>query len=72
MLEAVRQLSPKVEYDSIDEFFFQAMPYEGQSYQTAAPRLAASFESISVPEAVKLLAGVPRRVAPRRPGRGSA
>ncbi len=33
MLDAVRQFSPRVEYYSIDEFFFQAIPQRGLSLQ---------------------------------------
>ncbi|HEV3166408.1 MAG TPA: nucleotidyltransferase, partial [Isosphaeraceae bacterium] len=33
MLEMVREFSPRVEYYSIDEFFFQAIPLRGKSFQ---------------------------------------
>ncbi len=36
MLDAVRQFSPRVEYYSIDEFFFQAIPQRGLSLQQTA------------------------------------
>jgi hypothetical protein len=36
MLEVVNRLSPQVEYYSIDEFFFQAQPRPGQSFQDLA------------------------------------
>src|SRR5918994_614086 len=33
MLDVVREFSPRVEYYSIDEFFFEAMPLEGRTFQ---------------------------------------
>ena len=36
MLEVVRDLSPRVEYYSIDEFFFLALPPRGKSFQELA------------------------------------
>jgi DNA polymerase V len=36
MLDAVRAFSPAVEYYSIDEFFFEAIPYGGLSLQATA------------------------------------
>ena len=36
MLDVVRELSPRVEYYSIDEFFFQAVPAAGQTLQELA------------------------------------
>src|SRR3954468_2602131 len=36
MLEIVRDLSPRVEYYSIDEFFFLALPPRGKSFQELA------------------------------------
>jgi nucleotidyltransferase/DNA polymerase involved in DNA repair len=36
MLEVVREFSPKVEYYSIDEFFFEATPPRGMDYQRYA------------------------------------
>ncbi len=36
MLDAVRDLSPKVEYYSIDEFFFEAVAPRGKTFQDAA------------------------------------
>ena len=39
MLEAVRSFSPRVEYYSIDEFFFEAVPYQGLSLQGTAEAL---------------------------------
>jgi nucleotidyltransferase/DNA polymerase involved in DNA repair len=39
MLEAVRSFSPRVEYYSIDEFFFEAVPWQGLSLQGTAEAL---------------------------------
>jgi nucleotidyltransferase/DNA polymerase involved in DNA repair len=39
MLEAIRELSPRVEYYSIDEFFFEAVPTRGESFQQLAERI---------------------------------
>src|SRR5215469_16820975 len=39
MLEVVRQFSPRVEYYSIDEFFFEAIPLGGASLQATAEAL---------------------------------
>jgi nucleotidyltransferase/DNA polymerase involved in DNA repair len=36
MLETVRDLSPRVEYDSIDEFFFEAARVPAKDYQAFA------------------------------------
>jgi nucleotidyltransferase/DNA polymerase involved in DNA repair len=36
MLDVVRKLAPRVEYYSIDEFFFEAWPNAGQSHQAYA------------------------------------
>jgi nucleotidyltransferase/DNA polymerase involved in DNA repair len=36
MLRVVREFSPRVEYYSIDEFFFEALPYQGRSLQHTA------------------------------------
>ena len=36
MLDCIRELSPRVEYYSIDEFFFEAVPLNGLSYQGTA------------------------------------
>ena len=33
MLDVVREFSPRVEYYSIDEFFFEATPPPGMDYQ---------------------------------------
>jgi nucleotidyltransferase/DNA polymerase involved in DNA repair len=54
MLEVVRQLSPRVEYYSIDEFFFQAVPLEpGQPLQKTAEVLRARIrDEIGVPVTV--------------------
>ncbi len=50
MLECVREHSPRVEYYSIDEFFFQAIPPPGGTFQDAAE---------SIGQAVERAAGVP-------------
>src|SRR6185437_3327919 len=39
MLDCVRAFSPRVEYYSIDEFFFDAVPHRGLSWQAAAAAL---------------------------------
>ncbi len=39
MLELMRDISPRVEYYSIDEFFFQAVPLPGKSLQETAERI---------------------------------
>src|ERR1044071_5307199 len=39
LLAAVREFSPAVEYYSIDEFFFQAVPYRDLSLQETAEAL---------------------------------
>src|ERR1043165_7047158 len=36
MLQIVREFSPRVEYYSIDEFFFEAIPQPGRSFQETA------------------------------------
>ncbi len=38
MLAIVREFSPRVEYYSIDEFFFEATPPPGMDYQRAMPK----------------------------------
>ena len=45
MLEAIRELSPRVEYYSIDEFFFEAVPARGESFQELAERIKAQVET---------------------------
>jgi nucleotidyltransferase/DNA polymerase involved in DNA repair len=55
MLEAVRELSPRVEYYSIDEFFFLAAPARGQTFQEAAVALRDRvWERVRVPVTVGL------------------
>jgi nucleotidyltransferase/DNA polymerase involved in DNA repair len=39
MLEVVRQISPSVEFYSVDEFFFRAVPHRGLSLQETAEAL---------------------------------
>jgi DNA polymerase V len=36
MLEVMREFSPRVEYYSIDEFFFSALPARGQTFDELA------------------------------------
>jgi nucleotidyltransferase/DNA polymerase involved in DNA repair len=50
MLEIVRQFSPRVEYYSIDEFFFEALPLEGDSLQDTA---------VALRDRIRQLVGVP-------------
>jgi DNA polymerase V len=53
MLACVRELSPRVEYYSIDEFFFLAVPPNGRDYQeTAALIRDAIHERVRVPVTV--------------------
>jgi nucleotidyltransferase/DNA polymerase involved in DNA repair len=53
LLEAVRQFSPRVEYYSIDEMFFQATPRPGQSVQELAEALREHiWKAIEVPVTV--------------------
>jgi nucleotidyltransferase/DNA polymerase involved in DNA repair len=53
LLEAVREFSPRVEYYSIDEFFFEAVPRPGQSAQALAEALRDHLrEVIGVPVTV--------------------
>lgn len=53
MLEAVRTLSPRVEYYSIDEFFFLAAPLGGGTLQTTAEAIRARiWETVRVPVTV--------------------
>src|SRR5579864_565381 len=50
MLELVREFSPRVEYYSIDEFFFLAVPPRGGTFQDAAESIRARiWETIRVP-----------------------
>jgi nucleotidyltransferase/DNA polymerase involved in DNA repair len=50
MLEAVRELSPRVEYYSIDEFFFLAAPGRGRTFQE---------EAVAIRDRVRERVGVP-------------
>lgn len=53
MLEVVRELSPRVEYYSIDEFFFLAAPGRGQTFQQLAESMRDRiFERLRVPVTV--------------------
>jgi nucleotidyltransferase/DNA polymerase involved in DNA repair len=53
MLALVRDLSPRVEYHSIDEFFFQAVPRRGQTQQQLAESLRDRiWEEVKVPVTV--------------------
>jgi nucleotidyltransferase/DNA polymerase involved in DNA repair len=53
MLDAVRRLVPRVEYYSIDEFFFEAEPARGQSPQELAVELRDSLKrAVGVPVTV--------------------
>jgi nucleotidyltransferase/DNA polymerase involved in DNA repair len=50
MLGAMRELSPRVEYYSIDEFFFEAVPARGEGFQALAERIKAYVqEAADVP-----------------------
>jgi nucleotidyltransferase/DNA polymerase involved in DNA repair len=53
MLEAMRDLSPKVEYYSIDEFFFLAVPLRGRTFQETALAIRNTiWERVGVPVTV--------------------
>jgi DNA polymerase V len=53
MLAVVREFSPKVEYYSIDEFFFEAVPPRGMDYQRYAVTIRdAILERVGVPVTV--------------------
>jgi nucleotidyltransferase/DNA polymerase involved in DNA repair len=53
MLEAVRDHSPRVEYYSIDEFFFLAEPMRGKDFQQTAEAIRDSiWERVGVPVTV--------------------
>ena len=53
MLDVVRELSPRVEYYSIDEFFFLAGPARGQTFQELAVALRDRiWERVRVPVTV--------------------
>jgi DNA polymerase V len=53
MLEAVRRFSPSVEYYSIDEFFFHAIPYRGLPLQQTAEAMRDHIlRTIGVPVTV--------------------
>jgi len=53
MLAVVRDFSPRVEYHSIDEFFFLAIPRRGGTFQEAAEALRDRiWEAVGVPVTV--------------------
>jgi DNA polymerase V len=53
MLDAVRDFSPRVEYYSIDEFFFEVIPLPGKSHQETAEALRDHIlETVGVPVTV--------------------
>ena len=53
MLDVVRELSPRVEYYSIDEFFFQAVPPRGRTFQETAEAIRDRiWERVRVPVTV--------------------
>src|SRR5579859_7533692 len=53
MLEVVRELSPRVEYYSVDEFFFEALAPRAGSFQEAAEALRTRiWERVKVPVTV--------------------
>jgi DNA polymerase V len=53
MLEAVRDISPRVEYYSIDEFFFLAVPRPGQTFPDLAVTIRDRIlETVGVPVTV--------------------
>jgi DNA polymerase V len=55
MLEAVRDLSPRVEYYSIDEFFFLATPPRGRTFQETAVMIHDRIrERVGVPVTVAI------------------
>jgi nucleotidyltransferase/DNA polymerase involved in DNA repair len=53
MLAVVREFSPRVEYYSIDEFFFEAVPLRGRSFQETAEAIRDYIlEAVRVPVTV--------------------
>jgi hypothetical protein len=53
MLDVVRQFSPRVEYYSIDEFFFEVVPEPGRSLQATAEALRDRiWQAVGVPVTV--------------------
>src|SRR5215213_4974126 len=53
MLDVVRELSPRVEYYSIDEFFFAAVPLPGETHQELADAIRVRIrERVGVPVTV--------------------
>src|SRR5262245_3530879 len=53
MLDVVQELSPRVEYYSIDEFFFEAIPLDGRTLQETAEYIRDRiWEAVRVPVTV--------------------
>jgi DNA polymerase V len=53
MLDVVREFSPRVEYYSVDEFFFQAVPLRGKTLQETAEAMRdAILRRVGVPVTV--------------------
>lgn len=53
MLDVMREVSPRVEYYSIDEFFFQAVPQRGRTLQQTAEAIRDRiWEEVRVPVTV--------------------
>lgn len=53
MLECLKDLSPQVEYYSIDEFFFRAVPRKGRDFESLAQMIRdRMFEVVGVPVTV--------------------
>jgi nucleotidyltransferase/DNA polymerase involved in DNA repair len=54
MLDVVRELSPRVEYYSVDEFFFEALPGRGGWQETAEALRDVIWRRVGVPVTVGL------------------
>src|SRR5437764_13398537 len=53
MLDVMRDFSPEVEYYSIDEFFFRAVPEKGRSLQETAESMRARIlRDVAIPVTV--------------------
>ena len=53
MLDVMRDFSPEVEYYSIDEFFFRAVPEKGRSLQETAESMRARIlRDVGIPVTV--------------------
>ncbi len=57
MLDVVRDISPRVEYHSIDEFFFLATPMRGRSFQETAEAIR---DKVSAAVGVPVTVGIAR------------